>query len=622
MYFEHLASSSFQNNTRCFYKFFTDMTLAAPPIIDVRTRGATPVIATWLRGIGVRQVRLVCGLVMFSYIFSHFFNHALGNFSYDTMEAWLRFHVWWWRIPVVNFTLYAAATTHFMLGLWALYQRRHFRYTFIEITQLLFGLSIPLLLASHFGVVRLGGVLFGREPPIYAAPLLSYWVSRPYMVGVQFLLLTVAWTHACIGLYFWLRLKPFFKWAAPILLALAVLLPPLAMTGTHRGAHEVTERASQPQWRAEHIKVTPPAQRSVLDEITLFYFPIFYGAAIALVFVARGARTLLESRRGSITVSYPDRRVRVPKGLSILEASLRFNVPHASVCGGRARCSTCRVRVVSDRSALPLPSGREAYVLARVGAGNNPSIRLACQLRPQNDVAVIPVLPANIGADFVRNRGRVNTGEERYVVSMFVDMRGSTKLAEARLPFDVVFLINRFLEAASQAVIDAGGRPNQFVGDGLLALFGLEVDPATACRQVLRAASLVASNLEYMNHQFATELQEPIQFGIGINGGEVIIGDIGVRDHTVFTALGDAVNVAARLQDMTKTLNCTVVISEEVCKNAGITTDGLARTNVSIRGRDQPMTVRTAADPTLLTSLLDEQARSLTAEEMSAKILV
>ncbi|MFL6827436.1 MAG: adenylate/guanylate cyclase domain-containing protein [Bradyrhizobium sp.] len=598
------------------------MTLAAPPIIDVRTRGATPVIATWLRGIGVRQVRLVCGLVMFSYIFSHFFNHALGNFSYDTMEAWLRFHVWWWRIPVVNFTLYAAATTHFMLGLWALYQRRHFRYTFIEITQLLFGLSIPLLLASHFGVVRLGGVLFGREPPIYAAPLLSYWVSRPYMVGVQFLLLTVAWTHACIGLYFWLRLKPFFKWAAPLLLALAVLLPPLAMTGTHRGAHEVTERASQPQWRAEHIKVTPPAQRSVLDEITLFYFPIFYGAAIALVFVARGARTLLESRRGSITVSYPDRRVRVPKGLSILETSLRFNVPHASVCGGRARCSTCRVRVVSDRSALPLPSGREAYVLARVGAGNNPSIRLACQLRPQNDVAVIPVLPANIGADFVRNRGRVNTGEERYVVSMFVDMRGSTKLAEARLPFDVVFLINRFLEAASQAVIDAGGRPNQFVGDGLLALFGLEVDPATACRQVLRAASLVASNVEYMNHQFATELQEPIQFGIGINGGEVIIGDIGVRDHTVFTALGDAVNVAARLQDMTKTLNCTVVISEEVCKNAGVATDGLARTDVSIRGRDQPMTVRTAADPTLLTSLLDEQARSLTAEEMSAKILV
>ena len=592
------------------------MTLQAPAIIDVRpaTANERPGLATWLRGIGVRQVRLACGLVMFSYIFSHFFNHALGNLSYDAMETWLRYHVWWWRIPVVNFTLYAAATTHFLLGLWALYQRRHFRYTLVEITQLVFGLSIPLLIASHFGVVRIGGLLFGRDPPLYAAPLLAYWVSRPYMVSVQFVLLTVAWAHACIGLYFWLRLKPFFKWAGPFLLAIAVLLPPLAMTGTHRGAHEVIERAVQPQWRAEHIKPAPPAQRSVIDEVTLYYFPMFYGAAILLVFAARGVRALVESRRGLITVSYPGRKVRVPKGLSVLEASLRFNVPHASVCGGKARCSTCRVRVVSNRAGLPPPSGREAFVLARVGASGNPAIRLACQLRSQTDIAVIPVLPANVGADFVRNRRRVNIGEERYVVSMFVDMRGSTKLAEARLPYDIVFLINRFLEAASQAVIDAGGQPNQFVGDGLLALFGLDVDAETACRQAIRAAAMVAANVEYMNHEFVTELHEPIRFGIGIHGGEVIIGNIGFRDHTVFTALGDAVNVAARLQDMTKTLGCTVIVSEDVCRNAGIAAAGLGRTEVSIRGRDQPMTVCTAKDPALLVSLLEVPRTSSGAE--------
>src|SRR5712691_10938183 len=375
------------------------MTVLAPAIIDVRPIDRMPGIARWLRGIGVRQVRLVCGLVMFSYIFSHFFNHALGNLSYDTMETWLRFHVWWWRIPIVNFTLYAAATTHFSLGLWALYQRRHFRYTVIEITQLLLGLSIPLLIASHFGIMRLGGLLFGRAAPPSAGTLFAYWVNRRYMVGVQFLLLTVAWTHACIGLYFWLRLKPFFKWAAPFLLAIAVLLPPLAMTGTHRGAHEVTERASQPQWRAEHIGTTPLAQRSVIDEITLFYFPIFYGSAIVLVFVARGVRALLEGRRGMITVSYPNRRVRVPKGLSVLEASLRYNVPHASVCGGRARCSTCRIRVIGDCSALPEPSPREAFVLARVGA-NDPSIRLACQLRPIVDVSFFQLfLPSAVSAN-------------------------------------------------------------------------------------------------------------------------------------------------------------------------------------------------------------------------------
>ena len=532
------------------------MALLAPAIVDVRPAGPANAVGmtTWLRGIGVRQVRLACGLVMFSYIFSHFFNHALGNISYDAMQTWLWYHIWFWRIPVVNFVLYAAAATHASLGLWALYQRRHFRYTVAEIVQLTLGLSIPLLLAIHFGAVRVAGVLFDRPPPNYAGPLFNYWMVRPYMIAVQFVLLTVAWTHGCIGLYFWLRLKPFFKWAAPFLLAVAVLLPPLAMLGAHQGAREVIRLAAQPSWRAEHVKPIPPGERSVLDEITLFYFPIAYLSLIGLVFVGRGVRALRERRRGMITVSYPDRQVRVPKGLSVLEASLRFNVPHACVCGGRARCSTCRVRVISDRGALPRPSGREAFVLSRVGTGADPAIRLACQLRPSSDVAVIPVLPTNANANYVRNRHRINIGEERYVVSMFVDMRGSTKLAEVRLPFDIVFLINRFLGAASQAVIDAGGQPNQFVGDGMLALFGLTVDPASACRQAMRAAATLAANVEYMNHQLVNELREPIQFGIGIHGGEVIIGDIGFRDHTVFTAIGDAVNVAARLQDMTRRL--------------------------------------------------------------------
>jgi len=587
------------------------MSVEAPAITGVNTFGVgvAPSIANWLRSIGVRQVRLACGLVMFSYIFSHFFNHALGNVSYALMEKWLTFHIWWWRNPIVNVTLYAAAAIYFSLGLWALYQRRHFRYTVAEITQLLLGLSIPLWLASHFGVVRLAGWIYGRDPVNYAAPLFAYWVLRQHMIAVQFTLLTIAWTHACIGLYFWLRLKPFFKWAAPILLAVAVLLPPLAMIGAHHGAEEVTVLAKDPQWRAEHIKPTPPPQRAVLDEITLFYFPIGYAAALGLVFVARGVRSLRERRRGMVTVSYPDKQVRVPKGLSILEASLRFKVPHASVCGGRARCSTCRVRVVSDRTSLPRPSRREAFVLDRLGA-RDPSIRLACQLRPQTDVAVIPILPPHIGADFVRNRRRINIGEERYVVSMFVDMRGSTRLSEERLPFDIVFLINRFVDAACQAVTEAGGQPNQFVGDGVLALFGLDVDRGTACRQALRAASLVASKVAYLNHQFATEVRDPIQYGIGIHSGEVIVGDIGFRDRTVFTALGDAVNVAARLQDMTKTLECRVMLSEEVASTAGITLDLLKRQRIEIRGRVEPMTVLTAEDPTVLAGLIDPQGET------------
>jgi adenylate cyclase len=245
----------------------------------------------------------------------------------------------------------------------------------------------------------------------------------------------------------------------------------------------------------------------------------------------------------------------VPKGLSVLEASLRNHVPHASVCGGRARCSTCRIRVIGDCSSLPAPSQREAFVLNRVGTAD-PSIRLACQLRPETDLSFFQLfLPQTMSASASASQAH-RIGQERYLVSMFVDMRGSTRLAENQLPFDTVFIVNRFLGAVSQAVIACGGQPNQFVGDGQLALFGLSSSPQTACRQALKAAAMISANVDELNEFLKHDLREPIRFGIGIHGGEVIIGDIGYREHMVFTALGDAVNVAARLQDMTKTLAC------------------------------------------------------------------
>jgi adenylate cyclase len=272
--------------------------------------------------------------------------------------------------------------------------------------------------------------------------------------------------------------------------------------------------------------------------------------------------------------------------------------------------------VVSDRFALPKPSGREAFVLKRVGVSGDPSIRLACQLRPQSDVSVIPILPPHVGADFVRNRRRINVGEERYLVSMFVDMRGSTTLSEARLPFDIVFLINRFVEAVSRGISEAGGQPNQFIGDGVLALFGLGCDRETACRQALRAAALIASNVAHLNHQFATEVRDPIQYGIGINAGDVIVGDIGFRGQTVFTALGDSVNVAARLQELSKVLDCKVVVADEVCRCAGIPSGALAQTQVEIRGHAELMMVRIEKDPTVLASLLAPAPTEAPSEEL------
>ena len=190
---------------------------------------------------------------------------------------------------------------------------------------------------------------------------------------------------------------------------------------------------------------------------------------------------------------------------------------------------------------------------------------------------------------------------------MFVDMRGSTRMAEKRLPFDTVFIVNRFLGAVSQAVLASGGMPNQFVGDGMLALFGLSTTRQEACRQALRAAAMIGANVDELNKFLEHDLREPIRFGIGINGGEVIVGDIGYRDHMVFTALGDAVNVAARLQDMTKSLACEVVVSDEVRATAGVAADALPQHDVEIRGRNEPMIVRAVADARTLPALVNEE---------------
>jgi adenylate cyclase len=559
-----------------------------------------------IRGVSPRQVRLVCGLILFAYLISHFLNHALGNISVEAMAWGVHYHVLFWQFLPVAIVFYAAVLIHSGLGLWALYERRQFRWKAIEPLQLVLGLSIPALIAAHIIGIRLGHTLFGHDK-LYPQAIYGYWVYYPFRIWLTLSALVISWIHGSIGLYFWLRMKAFFKPAAPFLLAAAILVPTLALLGLYQGGRVVQKESASAEWRAVNLsqdKVGTAAQSDTLEDI-VEYFLIGYLGLLGFVVIARGVRTLNERRGGMITLSYGNgRAIRVPKGLSVLEASLRYQVPHASVCGGRARCSTCRIRVIGDCAALPPPSNREAFVLSRVG-DSDPAIRLACQLRPDSDLSFFQIFAPQTSPT---RHGPSHIGEERYLVSMFVDMRGSTKLAENRLPFDTVFVVNRFLGAVSKAVIECGGQPNQFLGDGQLALFGLATSRQTACRQALKAAGRIALHIEELNQFLKNDLREPIRFGIGIHGGEVIVGDIGYRDHMVFTALGDAVNVAARLQDMTKSLSCEVVFSDEVRATAGIPIEALPPQEVEIRGRTGPTGVCVVEHASTLPALVENEA--------------
>jgi adenylate cyclase len=555
----------------------------------------------------LRQIRLATGLVLYVYVTLHFANHALGNISIGAMESGLAIQKLIWQSAPGAAILYIALLTHMSLGFWALYARRRFDWTRLEATQLILGLAIPFLLTSHLVATRVALSQFGLEKG-YAQELVSFWVTSPLLGALQAVLLLVVWIHGCLGVHFWLRLKPFYPRARNLMLVGAVLLPALALLGYYQGGERALMAVQDPAWRARILSpkyAGDAAQNAVLLNERIATLA-FLAVALAATLFARAFRQWRERRVGSIRLTYPDRTIRVARGFSVLEASLINGIPHAHVCGGRGRCSTCRIRVLGDVADLPVPSAAEQAVLERVHAA--PGVRLACQLRPTRDIAVLPMLsPYATTVDAYRT-GAVASGVERYVVIMFVDMRGSSRLAERRLPFDTVFIINQFLNAVSSAVLSAGGEPNQVLGDGLLALFGMSGPPDVACRQAIAASAAIAARVEGLNKALAHALVEPIRFGVGIHAGMTIAGAIGYERHAQFTVIGDPVNVAARLEALTKTLGCEVLMSEEVYVGAGFGPDDLPAHDVEARGREASVKVRSVARAADLAHLIPAEA--------------
>ena len=539
----------------------------------------------------IRRTRIVTGLVLFTYLTTHLLNHSLGLISLDAMEAGREWFLALWRNPLSTALLYGSLLTHFILALYALYQRRHLRIPFWEALQLALGLCIPLLLATHFAGTRMAYEWYGVED-MYAKTVLTLWRQNPINGLRQGSLILIAWTHGCIGLYFWLRLRPWYPRYAAALYALALLMPVFALLGFVQAGREVDFLiARNPDWIEQlydRTKVLRPGQG---EDLVSLRDGIIYGfwACLGAVLAARAARHAFERRR-RIRIAYPDgRQVQVPRGFSVLEASRFAGIPHASVCGGRGRCSTCRVRVVAPLSALPPPSAAEQRVLERVGAP--PNVRLACQLRPTADLSVIPLLPADAAASDGYAQPAYLAGQERAIAVLFADLRTFTGIAERKLPYDLVFLLNSYFDAVGNAITSAGGIVDKFIGDGVMALFGVETTPETACRQALAAAHVMVREVEVLSQKLAVELPVPLKIGIGIHSGPAIVGRMGFGSNVHLTAIGDSVNVASRLQDLTKEYGCQLVISEQVAMNAGLDPSILPRHELTVRNRLEPLAI-------------------------------
>jgi adenylate cyclase len=221
-----------------------------------------------------------------------------------------------------------------------------------------------------------------------------------------------------------------------------------------------------------------------------------------------------------------------------------------------------------------------------------PNVRLACQLRPTCGIEVTPLLPPLAAAEDGRDPIDIALGTERIVAILFVDIRGFTGLAERRLPYDVVFILNRYFATAGRAVVTAGGRIDKFIGDGMMALFGVDGGPESGCRNALVAARLLSDYLREFNAALAGDIGEPLRIGIGLHVGPVIIGEIGYRTNRQMTAIGDAVNIASRLESMAKAADVELVLSEDTATRAGVDLSAFPLQTIEIRGRGDGLSVR------------------------------
>jgi adenylate cyclase len=250
---------------------------------------------------------------------------------------------------------------------------------------------------------------------------------------------------------------------------------------------------------------------------------------------------------------------------TLLSAALRAGVPHAHACGGVARCSTCRV-VIEDGLEFCAPRNQAESAMAE-RLHFSPEIRLACQTEAQGDVTARRlVLDANderSAARLAAQKTFASVGEDKEIAVLFADIRGFTSFTERLPPYDVVYVLNRYFLHMGQAIGAHGGHINNYMGDGLMALFGVSGTPDAPLRSV-RAGLAMLAEVDKLKPVFRELYNLDFDIGVGLHYGEAIIGSIGAENQQRLTVIGDAVNFASRIESANKANGTRLLVSEEL----------------------------------------------------------
>ena len=252
---------------------------------------------------------------------------------------------------------------------------------------------------------------------------------------------------------------------------------------------------------------------------------------------------------------------------TILEATLKADINHMHVCGGNGRCTTCRVYVMEGLSNCLPRNEKEKQLADKLGFPQD--IRLACQTKISGNITIRRPIVDDLDREIILkqfeyggNAGGTKLGQEQYLAILFTDIENYTPFAEAFPAYDVVHVLNRYYQTMNEIIVRHEGIISDVAGDGILALFGVMQERK---KPVLDAINTV-KNMNTALVQFNRYLHQMYDhsFGIraGINFGKVIVGNFDTGMMSKVSAIGDAVNLASRIETANKNFDTLLLISQ------------------------------------------------------------
>jgi adenylate cyclase len=181
--------------------------------------------------------------------------------------------------------------------------------------------------------------------------------------------------------------------------------------------------------------------------------------------------------------------------------------------------------------------------------------------------------------------------ETRDVSVLFADLRGFTALSHHLTGTQVVALLNEFHEAMVATVFAHGGTLDKYTGDGLMAYFGAPVAQDDHAGHAVRCALAMQDRLVALNAIRRTRGEPELRMGVGVHTGAAVLGDVGTRQRREYTVIGGTVNLAARMEQLTKILDAPVIVSEDTFRRAREAFDFEAAPPTLVAGLDRPLTV-------------------------------